>query len=136
MESAFFDATYEFTKGVHAILMPMTSRRIELRVLYTPGAATRYHVDGTQERLPWLELAPAAWVPLEEGLFAETPFATGSNREGADQNPIAIIQAFVDLGHRLGLTPKGTEDRSAEIKALRYHLEDVRRVAGVATPPR
>ena len=125
MDYNFIEPT---TAGVHAVIMPMHTRRIDLRVLYVPPS-NAIHTAAGMVVTPWLELSPASWVPLPEGEVAEQPFASGYSRERDDKGPMAILQAMVDLGHKLGLTPTGAEDRSKEIAALRYHLEDMRKLA-------
>lgn len=114
--------------GVHATIMPMQTRKIELRVFYIPHGQVMVTSEGVV-KTPWLELSSPSWIPLAEGDVTATPFASGLNREQDDKGPMAILQAMVDLGHKLGLTPKGAEDRSKEIAALRYHLEDMRKLA-------
>ena len=123
-----FDAPSK--EGVHAILMPPTSRRVELRVFYVPRSSAIRRADGTVETTPWLELAPMDWRPmLIEGEWSGEPFAKGIWED--DKSPRAVLQAMVDLGHKLGLVPTNAPDRSAEITALGYHLEDMRILAGI-----
>lgn len=128
--SPYLDHTFASSEGVHALLMPMQSRRIDLRVFHVPRSPTMLSPTGDLVKTPVSELAPAQWLPCPEGEFSGDPFSTGSAREPG-LGPMAIIQAFVNLGHSLGMTPKGAEDRSAEVAALRYHLEDMRKLAGV-----
>jgi hypothetical protein len=120
---------YNMREGIHAVLMPPTSRRIDLRVVYVPRGQAIHTADGTVIPTPFLELAPAVWLPLPEGDVIDKPFLRGSYED--TQGPMAVLQAMVDLGHRLGLVPTGIEDRSKEIAALKYHLEDMRKIAGI-----
>lgn len=47
----------------------------------------------------------------------------------------AFLQAILDLAWSHGLRPKSFEDHNNELKAVRYHLEDMRRLA-MAEPAR
>lgn len=124
--SPYFDHQ-NLRQGVNAFLMPMSSRRVEMRVLYLPnGSAYRVMQTGEMAKNETLELAPAEWKPMErDGEFNEKPFATSTFHDD-DKGTMALLQAFVDLGHKLGMTPTGMADRSAEVTALRDHLEDMR----------
>ena len=115
--------------GVHALIMPLTSRRVEMRVVHIPGTLATLQPDGTMAVTPVTELAPLTWLPCPEGEFSGPPFSEGTHDNG--RGPLALLQAMVDLGHRLGMTPTGLEDRSREIAALRDHLEDLRVIAGI-----
>lgn len=44
---------------------------------------------------------------------------------------MAFLQAFLDAAWDLGLRPKGFEDHKNELTAVRYHLEDMRKLAKV-----
>lgn len=46
----------------------------------------------------------------------------------------AFLQAAMDEAWKIGLRPTGHEDNTSELKAVRYHLEDMRALAKV--PPR
>jgi hypothetical protein len=115
--------------GVHAFLMPAVTRRVDLRVIFSQGGRREVKPDGTVAILPDMELAPAAWLPMPEGEWSGLPFLSSGQEDRC--GAMAVLQAMVDLGHRLGLTPSGTEDRTAEVSALRYHLEDMRKLVGV-----
>lgn len=130
MISLSADLDWPDRPGVHALIMPPRSRRIEMRVFHKPGNPGRLQPDGTFAVTPVLELAPATWLPCPEGEFSGNPFSEGTDEN--DLGPLAVLQAMVDLGHRIGLTPRGEADRSKEIAALRYHLEDMRRLVGAA----
>lgn len=43
-----------------------------------------------------------------------------------------FIRAVMDAGWEMGLRPTGHEDHDNELKATRYHLEDMRKLAKVA----
>jgi hypothetical protein len=123
---------YEPKVGVSAFLMPMQTRRLELRVFYRPPNTHHREVDGTLTRTPDLELCPAIWQAIPEGEWAREPFLSAVGYEpGGGRGVLEVLQAFIDLGHRLGMMPSGEKDRSAEITALRYHLEDMRKIAGL-----
>lgn len=131
----FFSPTdYPTQPGVHAFLMPMRTRRVEMRVVYLPHGSATVQEGGNIIRTPWLEMPKGAWLPLPEGEFLPEPFVTGSMED--ERGPMAVLQAMVDLGHNLGLTPKGATDRLAEIAALRNHLDDMRILAGVKLAPK
>ena len=73
------------------------------------------------DKLPWNE-----WEKLEEGVEPSAPTARIPN----DAVPL-LLQALSDMGLRT--------DRDAKLEgtleATRYHLEDVRAIAGLVAPP-
>ena len=46
---------------------------------------------------------------------------------GGDVND--FLQAIVDEAWRIGIRPNGLEDTKSEIAAIRYHLDDMRKIA-------
>jgi hypothetical protein len=48
-----------------------------------------------------------------------------------DSNVRQILQAMSDAAWEIGIKPKGLEGHTDELKAVRYHLEDMRTLAKV-----
>lgn len=48
-----------------------------------------------------------------------------------DMDGRAFLQAMLDAAWELGLRPEGYENHTNELKAVRYHLEDMRTLAKV-----
>jgi hypothetical protein len=44
-----------------------------------------------------------------------------------------FVQAIMDAGWKAGLKPAGYEDAGRELTATKFHLEDMRTLAGVKT---
>jgi len=59
-------------------------------------------------------------------VYTEEPTFQGSMREGR-----AFMQGVLDAAWKMGLRPTGAPDPVNELKAVRYHLEDMRRIAKV-----
>lgn len=49
--------------------------------------------------------------------------------EGVDVR--GFLQAMSDAAWEIGIKPKQMESQASELKAVRYHLEDMRQIAGV-----
>ncbi|MEJ0046985.1 MAG: hypothetical protein WDN04_13350 [Rhodospirillales bacterium] len=96
------------------------SRHMKLRVL-------RHDEDNGRKVVR--ELAPFEWVTPQEGEFAKEPALSAPADIFPTNDVLEFIQAMVDLGEAVGLTPSRHEDRSAEIKRLEGHLADMRRLA-------
>lgn len=45
-----------------------------------------------------------------------------------------FLQAMMDQAWEIGLRPKGLKDQTGELAAVRYHLEDMRRLALDVSP--
>jgi|HubBroStandDraft_4_1064222.scaffolds.fasta_scaffold00027_63 hypothetical protein len=67
---------------------------------------------------------------LDQGMYApEDEFFLSDEQPGIDTR--AFLQAMSDAAWEIGIKPKQIEDNSNELKATKYHLEDMRQLAGV-----
>lgn len=93
-------------------------------------------LNGEREVRPggMMQLAPAVWTPMDDtGATIPDPFmmASGAAVLAGGSEVAALIQAFLDLGHALGMVPSDVPDVRGELGAVRAHLEDMRLLAGV-----
>lgn len=61
--------------------------------------------------------------------LSEDEFFLSDDQPGIDTK--AFLQAMSDAAWEIGIRPKGLEGHTDELKAVRYHLEDMRQLAGV-----
>lgn len=73
-----------------------------------------------------LQLVPA-------GQIVDEPTMREFGSEGSG-DVTGYLQAAMDAAWEAGLRPKGLEDQRNELKAVRYHLEDMRTLAKVNRP--
>lgn len=66
----------------------------------------------------------------ERGIRVE-PTLGGYDHDGALLDVQGFLQAALDAAWKRGLRPEGYENRMNELKAVRYHLEDMRALAKV-----
>jgi hypothetical protein len=62
-------------------------------------------------------------------LSSEDEFFLSDEQSGIDVR--AFLQAMSDAAWEIGIKPKQIEDNSNELKATKFHLEDMRQLAGV-----
>lgn len=66
---------------------------------------------------------PPNEVPPDDQLFA-----LRDDRMGAEDGVRQFLQAMVDAADELGIVPTRSKDRTDELKSVRYHLEDMRKL--------
>lgn len=66
---------------------------------------------------------------LAAGSFVGHEQAWLDDSSGSGQNVRAILQAMSDAAWEIGIKPKQIEDHTSELKATKYHLEDMRTLA-------
>ena len=73
---------------------------------------------------------PMEWAPV--GVDApKTSLSTP--HDGVEPSGRDFLQAALDVAWEIGLRPDGYQDHTNELKATRYHLEDMRALAKVPT---
>ena len=83
----------------------------------------RENFDGSAEVLQTSTLKhyePHSFIPTEDA------FLDDSRMPGVTVR--AVLQAMSDAAWELGIKPKQIEDNSNELKATKYHLEDMRKL--------
>jgi hypothetical protein len=132
-------------RGYKASLGQTTYRlQHDLRIFrgVQPNVAIEPGPNGTQtvRTVPAvLQLRPLEWAPCANGEMDSEPALSSSAMIGSGGDVMQFIQAVVDLGAELGMNPSVRHDRSAEVERMRYHLEDMRKLAGLRDanqPPR
>lgn len=72
--------------------------------------------------------ANAFMVP-EDALLDDSVHYTGL--AGSYHDVRGFLQAMSDAAWEIGIKPRGLEGHTDELRAVRYHLEDMRQLAGV-----
>lgn len=75
---------------------------------------------------------PPTFTKLTPGMPFDSPTLSTHITEGPSGDPRDFLQAALDAAWELGLRPKGFADVANEIAAVRYHLEDMRKLAKLA----
>jgi len=73
-------------------------------------------------------LEPYSVVSDKEAFLDDAKFGYGGSNDFPVQD---YLQAVVDAAWEVGIKPKQLEDQKNELSAIRYHLEDMRKIAGV-----
>lgn len=87
-------------------------------------AIIRKQYDGTRVFLQpfvWKAYAENTLVPRDEAFAIEGRFGADEVRQ--------FLQAAMDAAWDMGLRPAQAKDRSDELASVRYHLEDMRKLA-------
>lgn len=86
---------------------------------------------GAQRHL--LHVAPLHTVPAVDGEQWDTPTLeeTRADREDGLGDVEGFLQAALDLAWSIGMRPRGFADHTNELKAVRDHLADMRKLAKV-----
>lgn len=87
-------------------------------------AIMRKQYDGTRVFLQpfvWKAYAQNTFVPPEEAFAIDGQFGNDDVRQ--------FLQAAMDAAWDMGLRPTQAKDRSDELASVRYHLEDMRKLA-------
>lgn len=66
--------------------------------------------------------------------ISEKDFALSDEVFGSHADVRGFLQAMSDAAWEIGIKPKQIEDNSNELKATKFHLEDMRQLAGVKKP--
>lgn len=66
-------------------------------------------------------------VDMEKECFLDDGRMDAMNRDDVR----GLLQAMSDAAWEVGIKPKQIEDNSNELKATKFHLEDMRQLAGV-----
>lgn len=76
---------------------------------------------------------PITVEAVDGGLAYNTPTLQESSEDQADGvgDVTGFLQAALDAAWELGMRPKAYADHTNELKAVRYHLEDMRALAKV-----
>lgn len=79
-------------------------------------------------------VAPPALTFVAEGLPHDTPTLTQTREDLEDGvgDVNGFLQAALDAAWELGMRPTAYADHTNELKAVRYHLEDMRTLAKVS----
>lgn len=72
----------------------------------------------------WVEV-PAGQAPRTVGAMQ----LTTERREEVDDGMGSFLQAMLDCAWNAGMRPRGFKDHTNELAAVRYHLEDMRKLA-------
>lgn len=82
-----------------------------------------------------LFVAPLVFTEIPEGSFFDvaTLDENREEREDAIGDVTGFLQAALDCAWEQGMRPTGFADHTNELKAVRYHLEDMRSLAKVPT---
>lgn len=71
---------------------------------------------------------PFTLTTYKEGMVADKPTMSDETIRGdVDQ----FLQAAMDCAWSLGMRPRGFEDHTNELAAVRFHLDDMRKLAKV-----
>lgn len=78
-------------------------------------------------------VAPPTLIPLKELEKYDVPTLEESHEDRQDNigDVQGFLQAIVDVAWENGIRPAGLADQSNELSAVRYHLEDMRKIAKV-----
>lgn len=89
--------------------------------------------DGLGGRSQRYAVAPPTLIPLTEREPYDVPTLEESRNEEQDNigDVTGFLQAMADLAWEQGIRPSGFKDHTAELGAVRYHLEDMRKIAKV-----
>lgn len=72
---------------------------------------------------------PATLKTWDRGSFLGHDQAWLDDSASGEQNVRAMLQAMSDAAWDIGIKPKQIEDHTSELKATKYHLEDMRTLA-------
>lgn len=79
-------------------------------------------------------LQPFIWKSVGEG-FTIPESEAYALRDDYDQDKVReFLQAAADAAWEIGIKPKQMADHSSELKATKYHLEDMRKLAFEGSP--
>lgn len=95
------------------------SRRLFMRI--------RTHLSGQSFVGPLTLVTVPAGAPYDTPTMSETR----EDQEDAVGDVTGFLQAAMDEAWRLGMRPRAYADFNNELKAVRYHLEDMRALAKV-----
>lgn len=78
-------------------------------------------------------VAPFTLVSVEPNSVYDTPTLSETFDEVRDGvgDVTAFLQAALEEAWRVGIRPRGFADHTNELTAVRYHLEDMRKIAKV-----
>lgn len=114
---------------------PLASPRLNLHLFVRrfPSLATAIHLkDGDQPGEVVLNTTSHVGfqlIPVEEGAV-EWPPATVTGPIGYAENDVQdFLQAMVNEAAKLGIRAKGEAETISELKATKFHLDDMRRLA-------
>ena len=123
-----------------AYIPPMHRPSIGLHLLWreAPGTAMYDPKDGVR-LVKSFEVAKFTMVECPEGdYFPEGPALVGDIPLFEGNDVLDFMQAVVNEAAKFGIYATGTKDATKEITALRFHLEDMRKLvfhgAGIQTP--
>lgn len=85
---------------------------------------TQSGFDGQREHIHSLVAQP-----IERGIAVDVPLLEESWEDDGVGDVTGFLQAAMDAGWEMGLRPAGARDHTNELKAVRYHLEDMRALA-------
>lgn len=87
----------------------------------------------SQARGKPLVVAPFLVLERDEAAALERPTLSETHADVQDNlgDVTGFLQAAMDEAWRIGLRPAGFADTANELKATRYHLEDMRKIAKV-----
>lgn len=90
-------------------------------------------IQGADHTLRRSLVAPLTMVPMGsfERLAEPTLQETMTEVQDGVGSVTGFLQAALDAAWEMGLRPKGHADHTNELTAVRYHLEDMRRIAKV-----
>lgn len=74
-------------------------------------------------------LPSPALKTVDRGSFIDHNEAWLDDSSGVGQNVRGMLQAMSDAAWEIGIKPKQIEDHTSELKATKYHLEDMRTLA-------
>lgn len=74
-------------------------------------------------------LQPLTWKLEDDGLAIPREEAFALSDAFGRRNVRSFLQAMMDAAWEIGLRPAQAKDQTDELKAVRYHLEDMRALA-------
>ena len=101
----------------------MKSWRVHIEThFYTDKMKVWVHRFDPHTRTADFVQGPLTMITVGEGQLSPDVPTLELNRMDAED----FLQAFMDAGWEEGIRPQGFEDHTNELKAVRYHLEDMR----------
>lgn len=129
----FLEAHFGSTVGKWTVVIPKTrDRNLELR-LFRRERPGQYYFDGVEtHENKNMEVVGFQFQEMPEGDYApDGPALSSGSGVGPtfdDNEVIQFLQAMVNEAAKMGIYATGTKDTTREIKTLRDHLEDMRRL--------
>jgi len=106
--------------------------KIDLRILWREtDASVTYNPETRETRMVHtFEVAKFEMAQCPEVMFSdEGPALTGAAWVGSQSEVRDFLQALVNEAAKLGVLANGNNSQTQELRAVRFHLEDMRKLA-------